>query len=144
MTDPVADLLAFLDRSPTPYHAVAECIRRLESAGFRALDAPEPWELSAGGRRYVKRGEGSLAAFEVGQLAVAETGFRWIGAHTDSPNLRVRPRPDDTAHGYRRLGVELYGGVLLHTWLDRDLSLAGRAVLRSEAGPRSVLVDFGR
>jgi aspartyl aminopeptidase len=144
MTDPVADLLAFLDRSPTPYHAVAECIRRLESAGFRALDAGEPWDLGAGDRRYVTRGEGSLAAFEVGQLAVAETGFRWIGAHTDSPNLRVRPRPDDTAHGYRRLGMELYGGVLLHTWLDRDLSLAGRAVLRGDAGPRSVLVDFGR
>ena len=144
MTDPVADLLAFLDRSPTPYHAVAECIRRLESAGFRPLDARDAWELGAGDRRYATRGEGSLVAFEVGQLAVAESGFRWIGAHTDSPNLRVRPRPDETSHGYRRLGMELYGGVLLHTWLDRDLSLAGRAVLRGPDGPRSVLVDFGR
>src|SRR5262245_33134914 len=144
MTDVVADLLAFLDRSPTPYHAVAECIRRLESAGFRPLDARDAWQLGAGDRRYATRGEGSLVAFEVGQLAVAESGFRWIGAHTDSPNLRGRPRPDETAHGYRRLGVELYGGVLLHTWLDRDLSLAGRAVLHGPDAPRSVLVDFGR
>jgi aspartyl aminopeptidase len=144
MTDVVADLLAFLDRSPTPYHAVAECVRRLESAGFRPLDAADAWELGAGDRRYSVRGEGSLVAFEVGQLAVAESGFRWIGAHTDSPNLRLRPRPDESAHGYRRLGVEIYGSVLLHTWLDRDLSLAGRAVLRSPDGPRTVLVDFER
>src|SRR5258706_3388905 len=144
MTGPVADLLAFLDRSPTPYHAVAECARRLEDAGFRALDAGDRWKLGVGDRRYAVRGEGSLVAFEVGQLGPAEAGFRWIGAHTDSPNLRLRPRPDDTAHGYRRLGVEVYGGALLHTWLDRDLSLAGRAVLRSADGPRSVLVDFER
>jgi aspartyl aminopeptidase len=144
MTDLVADLLAFLDRSPTPYHAVAECVRRLESVGFRPLDPAESWELGAGDRRYSVRGEGSLVAFEVGQLAVAESGFRWIGAHTDSPNLRLRPRPDESAHGYRRLGVEIYGGVLLHTWLDRDLSLAGRVVLRTPDGPRTVLVDFAR
>jgi aspartyl aminopeptidase len=144
MTDLVADLLAFLDRSPTPYHAVAECVRRLASAGFRPLDPADAWELGAGDRRYSVRGEGSLVAFEVGQLAVAESGFRWIGAHTDSPNLRLRPRPDESAHGYRRLGVEIYGGVLLHTWLDRDLSLAGRAVLRGPDGPRTVLVDFER
>jgi aspartyl aminopeptidase len=144
MTDVVADLLAFLDRSPTPYHAVAECVRRLESAGFRPLDPADAWELGAGDRCYSVRDEGSLVAFEVGQLAVAESGFRWIGAHTDSPNLRMRPRPDESAHGYRRLGVEIYGGALLHTWLDRDLSLAGRAVLRGPDGPRTVLVDFER
>jgi aspartyl aminopeptidase len=144
MADMVPDLLSFLDRSPTPYHAVAECVRRLEAAGFRALDPRDEWDLGAGDRRYSVRGDGSLVAFEVGQLAVGESGFRWIGAHTDSPNLRLRPRPDDTSHGYRRLGVEIYGGVLLHTWLDRDLSLAGRAVLRGPDGPRTVLVDFGR
>src|SRR3989442_6602652 len=85
MTDVVADLLSFLDRSPTPYHAVAECVRRLETAGFRPLDPADAWELGAGDRRYSVRGEGSLVAFEVGQLPPAESGFRWIGAHTDSP-----------------------------------------------------------
>src|SRR6202008_3289403 len=144
MTDVVADLLSFLDRSPTPYHAVAECVGRLESAGFRGLDPADAWQLSAGDRRCSVRGDGSLVAFEVGQLAVAERGFRWIGAHTDSPNLRLRPRPDETAHGYRRLGVEIYGGVLLHTWLDRALSLAGRVVVRGPDRPRSALVDFAR
>lgn len=144
MTDPVADLLAFIDRGPTPYHAVAESVRRLAAAGFLPLGEGDVWELDPGDRRYAVRGEGSLVAFEVGQLPPAEAGFRWVGAHTDSPNLRVKPRPDDVACGYRQLGVETYGGVLLHTWLDRDLSLAGRVVLRGEDGPRTVLVDFER
>jgi aspartyl aminopeptidase len=142
--DLVADLLAFLDGSPTPYHAVAESTRRLESAGFQPLSAAEPWSLAPGDRRYVVRDDGSLVAFEVGQRSPSEAGFRWVGAHTDSPNLRVKPRPDDSAHGYRRLTVETYGGVLLHTWLDRDLSLAGRVALRGEGAPRTALVDFAR
>src|SRR5258706_15550198 len=104
MTDPVADLLAFLDRSPTPYHAVAECVRRLEAEGFRALDPADAWQLGAGDRRYALRSEGSLVAFEGGQLAVAEAGFRWIRAHTDSPNLPLPPPPPPTAPRYRRLG----------------------------------------
>ncbi|MEM7410604.1 MAG: M18 family aminopeptidase [Myxococcota bacterium] len=144
MTDPVADLLSFLDRSPTPYHAVAECVARLERAGFRALDAGARWKLDAGDKRYCVRGDGSLVAFEIGQAPVADAGFRWIGAHTDSPNLRVKPLPDASAHGYQRVAVETYGGVLLHTWLDRDLSLAGRVTLRGANGPTTVLVDFAR
>jgi aspartyl aminopeptidase len=144
VTDVVGDLLGFLDRSPTPFHAVAECVRRLEAAGFRALDERDAWALDAGDRRYAVRDDGSLVAFELGQVEPAEGGFRWIGAHTDSPNLRVKPRPDDEVHGYQRIGVETYGGVLLHTWLDRDLSLAGRVALRAEPAPRSVLVDFER
>jgi len=144
MTDLVADLLRFLDRSPTPYHAVAESVRRLEAVGFRRLDPGESWSLGAGDRAYALRGEGSLVAFEMGQAAPAEAGFRWIGAHTDSPNLRLKPRPDSSAEGFRQLGVEVYGGALLHTWLDRDLSLAGRVSLAGEAAPRIELVDFGR
>ena len=144
MTDLVADLLAFLDRSPTPYHAVAESVSRLESAGYRPLDAGAPWRFDAGDKRYCVRGDGSLVAFEIGQAEPADSGFRWIGAHTDSPNLRVKPLPDASAHGYQRIAVETYGGVLLHTWLDRDLSLAGRVTLRGKDGIRSVLVDFER
>jgi len=144
MTDPVADLLAFIDRSPTPYHAVRECVRRLEDAGFQRLDEAEPWSLQPGGRHYVVRNEGSLVAFETGRRLPAEAGFRIVGAHTDSPNLRLKPLADRTEQGYRQLAVEPYGGVLLHTWLDRDLSLAGRVTLRDGAGSETHLVDFGR
>ena len=142
--DPVRDLLAFIDRSPTPYHAVEEVRRRLEAAGFRRLAEAEPWCLEPGERCYVVRGGGSLLAFDVGSLPPAEGGFRILGAHTDSPNLRLKPRPDRSGHGYRQFAVEPYGAVLLHTWLDRDLSLAGRVAVRVSGRPRAVLVDFER
>ncbi len=144
MADAVADLLSFIDRSPTPYHAVVEAVRRLEAAGWSVASEAEVWELSPGDRRYLVRGEGSLVAFEVGSVAPAEAGFRIVGAHTDSPNLRLKPRPDLAPHGYRQLGVEPYGGVLLHTWLDRDLSVAGRVTYREGDAARTVLLDFGR
>lgn len=144
MSDSAVDLLSFIDRSPTPYHAVAESVSRLRAAGFRAICEGEVWSLAPGDRRYMVRHEGSLVAFQIGEISPAEGGFRIIGAHTDSPNLRVKPRPDVDANGYRQLGVEPYGGALLHTWLDRDLSLAGRVTLRGESVPRTVLIDFAR
>jgi aspartyl aminopeptidase len=142
--DPVADLLAFIDRSPTPYHAVAEACRRLEAEGFRALVETDAWDLAPGDRKLVVRGGGSLVAFQVGSVSPAEGGFRIVGAHTDSPNLRLRPQADAASHGYQRYAVEPYGGVLLHTWLDRDLSLAGSVEVREKGALRTLLVDFGR
>jgi aspartyl aminopeptidase len=143
-SEAVADLLDFITRSPTPYHAVAESVRRLESAGFRECREADRWQLAPGGRHYVVRTEGSLVAFQVGTEPPAEAGFRIVGAHSDSPNLRLKPRPEVESHGYRQLAVEPYGGVLLHTWLDRDLSLAGRVSVREGEETRIVLLDFGR
>ena len=144
MDDCVADLLAFLDRSPTPYHAVAETVRRLAAAGFRPLGEDEVWTLEPDARRYVVRAEGSIVAFQVGRESPAEAGFRILGAHTDSPNLRLKPRPDKSAEGYRQLAVEPYGSPLLYTWFDRELSLAGRVSFRDGAAVRTALVDFAR
>jgi len=140
----VLDLISFLDAAPTPYHAVAEAIRRLEAAGYRAVREQDAWELAAGDRRYVVRGGGSLAAFEVGSAPPSEAGFHIIGTHTDSPNLRIKPCPDIKVHGCRQLAVEPYGGVLLHTWFDRDLGLAGRVSIAAGEEPRTVLVDLRR
>jgi len=144
MSDPIADLISFIDRSPTPYHVVAESAARLRSAGYQQLGEDEIWELTPGDRRYLERNGGSLIAFEVGSQPPAEAGFRIVGAHTDSPNLRLKPLADVDAHGYQQLGVEPYGGVLLHTWLDRDLSLAGRVSLRTSEGVKVQLLDFAR
>ncbi len=144
MSDAVADLLRFIDRSPTPYHAVAEAVRRLRDVGYQEAAESETWDLSPGERRYVVRGGGSLVAFQVGAVSPVDGGFRVVGAHTDSPNLRVKPLADVTAHGYRQLAVEPYGGLLLHTWFDRDLSLAGRVTLRESGALRPLLIDFGR
>jgi len=128
--DPVTrDLLAFIEAAPTPYHAVSEVADRLRQAGFRRLSERETWQLGPGDRGFVVRGGGSIAAFRMGQRSPAEAGFAIVGAHTDSPNLRLKPNAELSAHGYEQLSVEVYGGVLLHTWLDRDLGLAGRLVL---------------
>jgi aspartyl aminopeptidase len=130
VTDLGNDLRAYLDASPSPYHAVAESVRRLEAAGFAPLDERERWSLSPGARHYVVRDGGSLIAFRVGSAPLADAGVRLIGTHTDSPTFRVRPRSDVTRAGYRLVGVEPYGGMLAHTWMDRDLTVAGRVVLR--------------
>lgn len=142
------DLCAFLDRSPTPFHAAAESASRLGAAGFSEISEREAWTLRPGDRRYVVRGDSTVVAFVAGTEPPARAGFRVIGAHTDSPNLRVKPIADVNARGYQQLGVEVYGGVLHSTWMDRDLSIAGRVLLdRSQGGGVSIeskLVDFER
>ena len=131
--DAARDLLAFVDRGVSPFHAVAEMARRLDEAEFTELDERADWQLAAGDRRYVVRDGGSIVAFVVGRQSPADTGFRLVGAHTDSPTYKVRPQPDVLRAGHRVVGVEPYGGPLAHTWLDRDLPLAGRlAVVDSE------------
>ena len=137
------DLCSYIDASPTPYHAVAETARRLRAAGFTALAESDEWRLGPGDRRYIVR-DGSILAFELGMRPLAESGFRIVGAHTDSPNLRIKPRAAVESNGYLQLAVEPYGGVLLHSWLDRDLSLAGRVSLLREGAVETVLVDFAR
>jgi aspartyl aminopeptidase len=129
--DLAADLRAFVDASPSPFHAVAEMARRLEAAGFEPLHEWDSWSLSPGDRRYVVRDGGSIIAFRLGSSPLAEVGARLIGAHTDSPTFKVRPRPDVRRVGYRLVGVEPYGGVLMHTWLDRELTLVGRVAVRT-------------
>lgn len=140
-----ADLLSFIQASPTPHHCVAEARRRAEAAGFTSLDEAEVWKLEAGRGYTVTRG-GAMIAFRMGTAPAAEAGFRLVGAHTDSPNLRIKPRPDVAREAYSQLGVEVYGGVLLYTWLDRDLGLAGRVLLKGEnaATPETRLISIDR
>jgi len=138
-------LCAFVDAAPTPYHACREVARELEAAGFTRLHEDQPWPEGRGtpARHYVLRG-GSLAAWALPEGAPPWLGLRLIGAHTDSPNLRLRPRPDALRAGLRQLSVEVYGGVLLNSWLDRDLALAGRAWVRAEGGQRERLFALER
>jgi aspartyl aminopeptidase len=138
------DLLDYIHASPTPFHAVRETQRRLEARGYRRLDERESWSGRAGDRVYVVRADTSIAAFQLGRVPVEQGGFRLLGAHTDSPNLRLKPRSLHTRSGFHQLGVEVYGGVLWHTWLDRDLSLAGRVVVVRAGRPEHHLVDFIR
>ncbi len=117
----VRDLAAFLVASPTPYHAVAEAVRRLRGVGFTEQVETQPWSREPGGRYLVR--DGTLLAWW--QRAGAAP-LRIFAAHTDSPTLRVKPHPDAGAAGWRQVAVEVYGGALWNSWLDRDLGLAGR------------------
>lgn len=128
------DLIDFIDASPSPWHAVASCSARLQASGFTPLEEDQRWQLVAGGRYCVSRGGSSLIAFVVGGNPLAETGLRLVGAHTDSPGLRLKPKPALNGDGLVRLGVEVYGGPILATFADRDLSLAGRVHVRHGGG----------
>jgi aspartyl aminopeptidase len=140
--DTALDLIDFIDASPSPYHAAAEALRRLTAAGFREVRLDQEWPSETG--RYVTVDGGSLFAWVVPEGAAPYTPFRLLGAHTDSPTLRVKPRPDTGAAGFRQIGVEIYGGPLLNSWLDRDLGLAGRVVVRTPGGPQTRLLRIDR
>lgn len=132
------DLMAFVAASPSPYHAVASAAERLAKAGFTQVAEADAWSGESGGR-YVVRG-GAIIAWFVPEGAPPETPFRIVGTHTDSPNLRVKPKPDSGAYGWRQVAVEIYGGPLVNSWFDRDLGLSGRLALR-DGGTRLLSVD---
>jgi aspartyl aminopeptidase len=137
-------LLEFLKQSPTPFHAVDNIHEILKAAGFVHLYEGDEWDISPGGSYYAIRNDSSLIAFTIGAHPMTETGLRIVGAHTDSPCLKVKPQPEITKNGYLQLGVEVYGGALLNPWFDRDLSLAGRiSYLATDETIKHALIDFG-
>ncbi len=136
-------LLDFLRRSPTPWHATANMATRLEAAGFRRLDEREAWQLAPGDRVFVTRNDSSIIALQLPEDGLS--ALRMIGAHTDSPGLRLKPNAAQTAAGWLQLGVETYGGVLLAPWFDRDLGLSGRVHVRHPDGRlEGLLLDVDR
>lgn len=138
------DLLDYLDNSPTPFHATHNLATAFEQAGFIRLDEAAAWSFEAGGRYFLTRGDSSLVAFTLAGDP-AQTGVRMVGSHTDSPCLKLKPNAAFKAHGYWQLGVEVYGGVLLNPWFDRDLSLAGQVSIRHGDGRiEQRLIDFAR
>jgi len=141
--DAARQLLGFCDASPSPYHACATAAAVLGEAGYTRLAEDAAWSGEPG-RWYVVRG-GSLIAWATASGHDPHDGFRIVGAHTDSPNLRIKPQPDVVRAGVRQIGVESYGGVLLNSWLDRDLGISGRvAVRRNGAGAAVRLLRVDR
>ena len=143
--DVALDLLAYIHASPSAAHAVTETTRRLEAGGFTSLDEADAWSLSPGQGVFVTRNHTSVIAVRLGSEPLWESGARIAGAHTDFPGLRLKPRGVYSKCGYLQLSVEIYGGPLLHTWTDRDLGLAGRAVVDTGDGPPETRVyDLAR
>lgn len=135
-------LIDFLKASPTPFHATASLAKRLDAAGYQRLNERDQWHTVPGGRYYLTRNDSSLIAIRLGKEPPVNAGLRLVGAHTDSPCLRVKPQPELQRQGFLQLGVEVYGGALLAPWFDRDLSLAGRVTFRQDGQVASQLVDF--
>lgn len=133
---PIQHLLDFIDASPSPYHVIKTIEGQLAAQAqvWTRLEETERWTLQAGGRYYVVRDDSSIVLFIQGGKTLAETGFKIIGAHTDSPGLRIKPNAGTAVDGLLRLGVEVYGGPILATFTDRDLSLAGRISYKNEQG----------
>ncbi|HAD38470.1 MAG TPA: M18 family aminopeptidase [Gammaproteobacteria bacterium] len=138
-------LLEFLADSPTPFHAVKQLKQLLTAQGFEQLAEDSSWSLKPGGRYFVVRNGSSIVAIRTGPVHPTDGGLRLIGTHTDSPCLKIKPAPEISRQGFLQLSVEIYGGVLLSPWFDRDLSLAGRVTCRMENGEiNSLLTDFRR
>ena len=133
------DLADFVAASPSSYHAAAEVARRLEDAGFVRLEEEDAWEVTPGGRYVVVR-DGAAIAWTMPADATTATPAHILGAHTDSPGFKLKPQPTTGSKGWLQAAVEVYGGPLLNSWLDRELRLAGRLAL---ADGRVVLADSG-
>lgn len=139
-------LLDFISQATSPFHVVKAAGNELAAAGFQLLPWEEDWKLERGGRYYTPVHGTTLFAFTIGDRASEESAFRIVSAHTDHPCLHIKPSAEYAEHGYLRLNVDCYGGLIKNTWMDRPLSIAGKAALKSPHPfhPATQLVDFKR
>ncbi|CAH8493884.1 unnamed protein product [Schistosoma turkestanicum] len=134
MSHHVQGLINFINKSPTPFHAVQSVKNILDNHGFRELLEEDTWSLRPLDKVYITKNESTIIAAAVGGRFQSGNGFTLLGAHTDSPCLRLKPNSERLKEGYIQLGVETYGGGLWYTWFDRDLKLAGRVIIRNAEG----------
>lgn len=139
------DLLQYLNDSPTAYHAVENAAAILKQNKFQELKETMAWSLQKGGRYFVTKNQSSIIAFTVGDDDASGEGFRIIGAHTDFPNLKIKPGPCTvTPDGYVKVNVEVYGGAILSTWFDRPLAVAGRVIMKENDELKEKLIKIDK
>ena len=127
------NMLDFIYNSPTQFNAVEVSAEMLEKNGFEKLNPKENWKLEVGKKYYTTKNSSALVAFKVNSDEIEKEGFRIIGSHTDSPGFRIKPNAEmESCGAYLKLNTEGYGGMILSTWLDRPLAMAGRVFLRGE------------
>jgi aspartyl aminopeptidase len=136
------EFLKFVDSSPSPFHAVEQSIKKLIAQGYTEIQEQDKWQLKNSGKYFFTRNRSAVVAFNVGKEYKQGNGFAILGAHTDSPCLKVKPKSKKDKFGYKQVGVELYGGGLWHTWFDRDLGLAGRVLVEKNGVFEHSLVNI--
>jgi len=134
------DLISFLDKSPTAFQATSNIEKKLKAAGFKEAKEENAWKFKAGDRAFVKRNDSSLIAFIIGNEKPFKTGFKIVGAHTDSPLLKLKAESENKSGGSVRVATEVYGGPLITTWFDRDLGIAGRVMVKKGGKFQSKMV----
>lgn len=139
-----ADLIDFISRSPSPWHAADNFAAMLLGCNFRRLEEGEEWRLESGGDYFVTRGESSLIAFRIPDAGDICDNFQIVAAHSDSPSFKIKENAEIISEHYTRLDIEKYGGMIVAPWLDRPLSVAGRAAVRNGRTIESQLVNFDR
>ena len=133
-------LLHFLENSPTAFQAVQVIKEEMEKNGFSNLEEGKSWKLKKGGKYFVTRNASSILAFRIPNQTPA--GFMITASHADSPAFKVKANPEIIADGYVRLNVEPYGGLLMHPWFDRPLSIAGRVIVQNESSFRAIYINI--
>lgn len=141
------ELINFINQSPTAYQATENISLRLDKLGYKRLYENREWKIEPRGKYYVKKNDSAIIAFKVGTQEITDSGFRIIGAHTDSPTFKIKPNSEIIAEGsYLKLNTEVYGGPILNTWFDRPLAIAGRIMLKGDSPlrPQSKLIDINK
>ena len=141
------ELIDFLYKSPTAYHAASSVKDMLDNEGFEEIFEKDSWKFKKGGKYYLVKNNSAVIAFKVGNGEIEKDGFRLIGAHTDAPGFRIKPNAEmKTEDHYVRLNTEVYGGPILYTWFDRPLGIAGRVILKGKSAlkPRVELVNINK
>ena len=139
-------LLDYLYDSPTPFHATNNAAGQLAAAGFTELYEANAWDIAPGGKYFLRKNSSSFAAFIMGTADITTHGIRAIAAHTDSPFFAIKPNPQMTQGGHIKLNTSPYGGVIMYTWFDRPLAIAGRVLLKTPdfLAPKEVLVNINK
>lgn len=141
------ELIDFIYECPSAFHAVLSVKNTLLEKGFIELKEEEAWKLNKGGKYFTTKNDSAIITFVVGKGNIEENGFKLIGAHTDSPSFRIKPRPEIVSgNSYIKLNTEVYGGPILSTWFDRPLSAAGRVTIKGKdiLNPETKLININR
>ena len=137
------ELMAFIDKTPNAYHCVINVVDLLRANGFKELAEKDDWHMQKGSKFFVIRNDSSIIAFKLNDPQI-KNGFNIVASHGDSPTFSIKPGEEIIENGYLKLNTNGYGGVILYSWLDRPLSLAGRVILKKDGKFKKEIINIDK